>query len=344
MIRQVVAVVAAGGVMGAPVAAQDAGPVFTAAGFEVVSQWCNTPNSAGVRNCTVRVRPATTSTTTSTTSSTTSTSTTTAASTTTAPPATTTPTVTGRAAPGSVGFLGDPATLRTIDGPLVVHDTNYTLDGVYLRGGIDFYGAGTLTVRNSIIEFGHGGQTTIWGRAAGSTIDVRDSTLRWRPGATPSYDNGHGAIQIVGASLTVIAVGNDISGTGDGIQIAGPNNLIERNWIHGLARSGTYPNNNHVDGVQMYGGTATIRGNYFDVGATQPHTNSCLFFQGSAIDLVVADNNHLSGGGYCYYAENGRHRVTNNDFVSPHLWGTHYFPPPAVREAWSGNTSNGAAI
>lgn len=263
---------------------------------------------------------------------------------------TTAPPVTGRATPGTVGFLGDPASLRVIDsaanapagtswnsqyGYLEVTAANLTLDGVYVKGGIDFYGAGTLTIRGSVVEFGNYWLTLV-GRTGGSTIDVQNSTLRGNPAAA----TGNGAIQIQ-ADLTVIAVGNDISGTADGIQIAGPGNRIERNWVHDLAMVGTYPNNTHNDGLQMYGGDAVIRGNYFDTGARSPYSNSCLFFQGSAIGAVTVDNNYLSGGGYSLYAENGRHTVTGNTFGPDHLWGTHLIDSGATVAAWSGNADAG---
>jgi hypothetical protein len=286
---------------------------------------------------------------------------------TTAPPTTVAPTTTTTApapppsgtapAPGTVGFRGTTSSLRVIDGPedapagttwntqynyLEVTARDLTLDGVYVKGGIDFYGAGTLTVRNSIVEFGYGGWITILGRTSGSTMDVRDSTLRWRAGATPSVGAGNGAIQI-NASVTIVALRNDISGTADGIQAAGPNTRIEQNYIHHLATVGTYPDNTHNDGVQVYdGANMVIANNRIEIGFNGTHQNAALFFQpgsGNSIDVQIVGN-YLQGGGFTLRLEGPTTaRVRDNIFgpLEGGAWGDAYAWSPARTTEWLNN-------
>lgn len=255
---------------------------------------------------------------------------------------------------GAVGFRGDAGSLRVIDGPedapagttwqggyLQVDAANLTLDGVYVRGGIDFYGGGTLTIRNSIVEFGYGAWLTILGRTPGQTIDIRDSTLRYRAGATPSMSDP-AAIQIQ-AGLTIVALRNDISGSTDGIQAAGPNTRIEQNWIHDLALVGVYPNNTHNDGVQVYDGqNMVIANNRIEVGFDGQHQNAALFFQpggGNSINVTISGN-YLQGGGFTLRLEGPTTaRVTGNTFgpLEGGAWGTHYVLDGAQTTEWTAN-------
>jgi Right handed beta helix region len=212
--------------------------------------------------------------------------------------------------PGTVGFLGDPGALRRIDesselphgtgwsnGTLVVDRANLRLERVHVRGGILFQGRGRLTIRNSIVEGGYGGNDVVVASMKGATIDVRNSTLRWRADREPPLEAG-AAIQIRNI-VKIIAVANDISHTTDGIQAAG-RTRIERNWIHDLALVGRSPNNTHNDGIQVYAGRdVRIERNRIEIGFDGEHHNAAVFFQPGTDDEIEAPHvvdNVLEGG------------------------------------------------
>jgi len=262
--------------------------------------------------------------------------------------------------PGGVGFRGAESSLVVIDGPdsappgtqwnsqynyLDVRSPQLTLDGVYVKGGIDFYGAGTLTIRNSIVEGGYGSWMIIMLRAGAGPIDLSDSTLRWRSGSTPAAGSGAGAIQVSGDHNNSSVVRNDISGNPDGIQVAGNGWLIQQNWIHGLAMIGSYPNNTHNDGVQVYSGSGhRIVSNRFETGATAPYSNSPIFLQGSGIGAVLIQGNYLDGGGYSLYPQNGTITVVDNVFGPNHLYGPIRVEAGVAVAAWSGNQASDGSV
>lgn len=289
--------------------------------------------------------------------------------TTTGPPSTTTttappPTVPDGTYParGSVGYRGSLADLRVIDGPedapagssysggtLSVTANDFVLESVYVKGGIDFYGSGTLTVRNSVVEPGYGGWVTIVGRTSGSTMDVRDSTIRWRPGGTPDVGVGAGAIQIQ-ANVRIIAIRNDISGTADGIQAAGDGTRIEQNWIHDLATVGTYPNNTHNDGVQVYDGeNMVIANNRIEIGFNGTHQNAALFFQpggGNSIGVQIVGN-YLQGGGFTLRLEGPTVAWVRDNVFGPlegGAWGDAYAWSPARTDEWTRNVRTDGSV
>jgi hypothetical protein len=216
---------------------------------------------------------------------------------------------------------------------LDVHGSGVVLDRVYVKGGVDFTGQGTLTIRHSIVEGGHGTWFVILGRTAGSTIDVQDSTLRWRPNAASSGE-GSGTVQ-VSASLRLIALRNDISGMPDGIQLAGSNSRIEGNWIHDLPMLGTYPNNTHNDGIQMYdGANVVIANNRFETGARAPFSNAAIFVQpggGNSVSNLVIEGNYLDGGAYSLFMERGQGSTTGV-VVRNNVWGPNRLYGPVMSE------------
>jgi len=260
----------------------------------------------------------------------------------------------------SFGFQGDPASLRVIDGSnnvpsnahwnssynyLDVRSSDIVLDGVYVKGGVDFYGAGVLTISNSIIEGGYGSWLMIMLRDHGGSLRLTNSTLRWKAGGSPSAGSGSGCVQVSGGHDDVLISGCDISGNPDGIQVAGNRWNISDNIIHNLAMVGVYPNNTHNDGIQMYNGTGhVISGNTIDIGAVKPYSNSPIFLQGSSIGTVAISNNFLNGGGFSLYPQNGTVSVVDNTFGPDHLYGTHRIGS-AANVSWSGNvTSDGAVV
>jgi hypothetical protein len=273
------------------------------------------------------------------------------------------PPVAGPPEPGSVGFLGDPGELLPVsrdtkpprgttwrDGSLVVKRKDFVLDGVYLRGGIDFYGTGTLTVRNSIIEFGYGSWVTIVGRTSGATLDVRDSTLRWRPDTEPALDSGAG-IQVL-EQVRVVALRNDISGTTDAIQAAADDSHVEGNWIHDLALVGRFPDNSHNDGIQVYGGrNLRISRNRIEIGSDGEHQNAAVFLQpapGDAIPGPQILDNVLEGGFYSLRLEGATTEavVVGNTFLrSAAEQADAYALDGATIAEWSDNArADGSAV
>ncbi|MFD4638772.1 right-handed parallel beta-helix repeat-containing protein [Lentzea sp. NPDC058436] len=263
-------------------------------------------------------------------------------------------------APGSVGFRGDAAALKVIDGPgnapagtkwnagqLQVVANDLVLDGVSVKGGITFQGGGTLTIRNSIVEGNRSSQSAVLGLKG--HLDISDSTLRWKAGDTPGNTWGNGAVH---GDSTMTLRRNDISGTPDGIQNGPGRSLIEQNWIHDLARIGTYPNNTHNDGIQSYGGPdLIIRNNRIDIEGPDgvaydgTHQNGAVFVQpggGGASNLQVVGN-FLAGGGYIMRLEGpiSGAVVTDNKFgPTTGGWGEVLVEKNVAIASWSNNTSD----
>jgi len=218
--------------------------------------------------------------------------------------------------PGQVGYRGDAAGLTVVDGPgsapagtrweggvLRIDGGDVTLDGLYVKGGIEYSGRGTLAVRNSIVEGNKNMHSPIIGNSG--HVDVRDSTIRWKAGDGPPDDHwGNGGVH-GDSRFTVIRC--DISGTPDGIQTGGHDSRFEQNYIHDLAMLGTYPNNTHNDGIQSYGGrNVVILNNRIDLldkqgKAYNGHQNAALFFMPDGgwplVDVQIVGN-YLVGGGY----------------------------------------------
>ena len=262
-------------------------------------------------------------------------------------------------APGQVGFRGDEVTLRVIDGAgsaptgtrwmapgfLQVDADDLDLEGVLVRGGIDFYGSGTLTLTNSVVE-GGSAWMVVNGRDPGARLVLRDSTLRWRAGAPAPVGWGNGAVHGA-AAMTVIRC--DISGTPDGIQNAAGGSVFEQNHIHDLAALGTYPDNTHNDGIQLYGGDKLLLAhNRIDLGPFDPeHHNAAIFLQpglaGAAAPRIVG--NYLRGGGYALRLEAGTHDavVTSNVFgAAEGAYGYVLAPSAGTVATWRDNTILGA--
>ncbi|MFC7618118.1 right-handed parallel beta-helix repeat-containing protein [Actinokineospora soli] len=218
-------------------------------------------------------------------------------------------------APGQVGFRGDRAKLKVVNGPasappgtewnsgaLRFGGGNVTLDGVWVKGGVEYSGSGTLTIRNSVIE----GNRHSWSplMAISGHVDVRDSTITYADSEIPGSQWGNGVVH-GDARMTLIR--NDISGAPDGIQNGRGNSLIEQNHIHGMRVFGSPPNNTHNDGIQAYGGpNLRIRHNRIDISVggkayDGAHQNAAVFIMPSddnpASNLEVVGN-YLSGGGY----------------------------------------------
>ncbi|HVK24938.1 MAG TPA: hypothetical protein VM677_26565, partial [Actinokineospora sp.] len=259
--------------------------------------------------------------------------------------------------PGQVGFRGDASKLRVVDGnspapagtrwnsgALRFGGGDVTLDGVYVKGGVEYSGTGTLTIRNSIIEGNHFSWTTLL--AGSGHVDVRDTTITYKDTQWPGPQWGNGAI---GGDGTVTVIRCDISGTPDGIQNGPGNSTIEQNYIHGMLRSGTYPNNTHNDGIQAWGGhNLVIRYNRIDISADGKaydgtHQNGAVFIMsdGPASGLQVVGN-YLAGGGYILrIGESQRGAIVKNNQFGTTAGGfgeVHVDNPASIAE-WSNNKS-----
>ncbi|MGW5050961.1 right-handed parallel beta-helix repeat-containing protein [Actinokineospora sp. NPDC004072] len=218
-------------------------------------------------------------------------------------------------APGQVGFRGDRSALKVIDGPgsappgtewnagaLRFGGGDVTLSRVWVKGGVEYSGSGTLVIRDSVIE----GNRHSWSplMAISGHVDVRDSTITYKDSQIPGPQWGNGVVH-GDARMTLIR--NDISGAPDGIQNGRGNSVIEQNHIHGMRVFGSPPNNTHNDGIQAYGGpNLKIRYNRIDISAgglayDGAHQNGAIFLMPSAENpaknLEVVGN-YLAGGGY----------------------------------------------
>ncbi len=237
-------------------------------------------------------------------------------------------------AAASVGFLGDEDDLLVIDGPdsapdgtvwkpgsgyLRINVDDIVLDGVYVIGGVDFYGSGTLTIRNSIIEGGNGSWQTIMLRDTGNRLELSDSTLRWNPAQEQKPGSGPGSIQVTGQHSMRI-VRNDISGMPDGIQASGDDIVITDNWIHDPAVLGIGPESTHNDGIQLYEGSSNVQfaRNRIEIGSVEGHSNGAIFIAGASSGVV--SDNYLDGGGYSLRISDGSWSVTGNEFGPNHLF------------------------
>ncbi len=253
---------------------------------------------------------------------------------------------------GGVGYIGDPAALTVVESVatapagtswddsrkvLNVNSPDLILDHLFIRGGVDVYGGGTTTLSNSIVEYGAGDEMGILMRGGSGALVMTDTTIRRAPGTTASVGNGRGGVQISGGhSMTLLR--NDISGLPDGMQLAGDNLLVAWNWIHDLAMVGSYPNNTHNDGIQLYSGSnITIANNRIEIGATAPYSNGALFFQGSGIGNVRIESNYLDGGGFPMRFETGTVSVINNVIGPNRLYGNKLVGPAATVVEWRDN-------
>ncbi len=253
---------------------------------------------------------------------------------------------------GGVGYLGVFESLTVIESAatapvgttwddarkvLNVNSPDLTLDHVFVKGGVDVNGGGTTTITNSIIEFGYAEEMGVLMRASSGGLVMTDSTIRRLAGTTPSVGNGRGGIQISGGHPMTLRR-NDISGLPDGMQLSGNNITVEWNWIHDLAMVGSYPNNTHNDGVQLYGGTnIRFAHNRIEIGAREPYSNGALFFQGSGIGSVTIESNYLDGGGYSIRLETGQVSVVNNVVGGNYLWGNRFIGAGATIVEWRDN-------
>ena len=268
------------------------------------------------------------------------------------------PTAGSPVAAATVGFLDNEDDLLVIDGPdsapegtvweegsgyLRINADDIVLDGVYVIGGVDFYGSGTLTIRNSIIEGGNGSWQSIMLRDTGNRLELSDSTVRWNPAQRQVPGSGPGSIQVTGRHSMHI-VRNDISGMPDGIQASGDDIVITDNWIHDPAVLGTGAESTHNDGIQLYEGSSNVQfsRNRIEIGSVEGHSNGAIFIAGASTGTV--SYNYLDGGGYPLRISDGSWSVTGNEFGPNHLF-SHAAIENVDLSVWKDNTdTNGAEV
>ncbi|UVS82387.1 right-handed parallel beta-helix repeat-containing protein [Actinokineospora sp. UTMC 2448] len=260
-------------------------------------------------------------------------------------------------APGQVGFRGDRQRLKVVDGPasappgtewnegaLRFGGGNVTLEGVWVKGGVEYSGHGTLTIRGSVIEGNHRSWSPLM--AISGHVDVRDSTITYKDDQIPGPQWGNGVIH-GDARMTLIR--NDISGAPDGIQNGRGDSLIEQNHIHGMRVFGSPPNNTHNDGIQAYGGpNLKIRNNRIDISVNGlaydgAHQNGAIFVMPSAENPaknLEVTGNYLAGGGYILRLGTPLSGaiIKNNRFgPTKGGWGEVLLDGGGIAQ-WSGNT------
>jgi hypothetical protein len=190
------------------------------------------------------------------------------------------------------------------EGALQIMNSDIVLDGVFVKGSVDYYGKGKLTIRNSIIEGNRYRQAAMTGRSG--HLDISDTTLKYKVGEQiPNWPWGNGAIH---GDSTMMIVRCDISGYPTGVQNGPGNSTFEQNYIHDVQRLGTYPDNVHNDGIFNYGGRGlVIRYNRIDISGPNglaydgTHQTGAILIQPDNSTPSIAPQiygNYLMGGGY----------------------------------------------
>ncbi|MEV0994658.1 hypothetical protein [Nonomuraea sp. NPDC050202] len=268
-----------------------------------------------------------------------------------------------RAAPGTVGFLGDEAALTVYNvgdplpsgavwdtGTFRVNASNFVLERFRINAEVVCYGA-NATFRQGVIQCGPGTTFGITVNGAGlGTLTVEDVTVRRVPAATA------GDVQTNGISSDSFLVARrcDVSGTGDGIHVvAGGGSLISQCCIHDLA---FVDPEQHLDPVQVFsgaGGAITVEhcwiGPAFSAGGTPPNSSITCGFATNSGPLITPTivNNYLASGLYHLrigYRVSGA-VVTGNDLgeLSPGEFGLVSVTEPGSVATWFGNRDGGGS-
>lgn len=273
----------------------------------------------------------------------------------------------GYVKPGTVGYLGSTSAL-TVYQPggnapsgcswlsygLRCDQTDLTLDHVWIKGSFYWTGTGTLSISQSIVQGGTGDSWyAILGHPSNSgsldsTIKVTDSTVGWLPGQSMPTGEDVAPIWSAYGNQAQIAIRDDLSGMPQGIDPTG-GSVIQDNWIHDLAQTGTSSNPTHLDGIfSQGGGNITITGNYIDA-PVRSDTTAAIFIQdrGETDTGIVITDNYLNGGAFNLRNQTGIGVAVENNTFGDSVWGavgdlTGY---QGTYGAWSGNiTLNGATL
>ncbi len=227
--------------------------------------------------------------------------------------------------PGPTNAGYPPGTTFRATASRTITADNTIVDREKITGGL-VIAAKNVTIQNSWITSNFG-----TGEAVNGT-----GVIKILPGASAVIDhctldggNGtHAGIWYEGLSL--VATGNHIFGTNDGIfSWDGDNFRIENNYLHNFTTNAA---NGHVDGFQTEGAShGIIRHNVFDISQDQNAAVSVWNSRRNSDDILI-DNNLMSGGGFTVYAEDyspseqnpaggftvTNIRITNNKFSTVH--------------------------
>jgi hypothetical protein len=209
-------------------------------------------------------------------------------------------------------------------GYLIVHGS-CSMTRTWIKGGLDYYGGGTLTLNDSIVA-GGGAWMGIYMRAGG-TLNLTDTTVQWKGDKPNPFPTGVGAIS-GGAVANMTIRRSHISGNADGIQAAGTI-LIEDSWINNLASAeGT-----HNDGIQLFHGSLLIRRSVIDITPNhEVRSNGAVFTQeggGNTITTVRAEDSLLRGGGYVWRPEDCTSSQLHNTVLEDWMFAPELSRPAA---------------
>lgn len=205
------------------------------------------------------------------------------------------PAVTAAAPGASNTGVPDGASLRRVDGTLVLDRAGATYSNLDIHGRVRV-DAPNITLANSIVRGDNA-------KALGALIDcnhsttnhsgfvVRDSTL------VPQYPSAYYQAGILGHDFTVLRT--EITKTVDAVHVVGNNVTVTRSWLHDTlyvsAAASPLHRDTHNDGVQVLGG-ANIR-----VAGNTISGNSNAAMQVTQDDGAVSGlrftGNWSSGGG-----------------------------------------------
>ncbi|MEU4578932.1 hypothetical protein [Nonomuraea sp. NPDC023979] len=262
-----------------------------------------------------------------------------------------------RAAPGTVGYLGDESalTVYNVGDPLPagcswdgqafrIDADGFVLERFLIRAEVVSYGRNP-TLRQGIVETSSGATfgVTVNGQDRG-TLTIEDVTVRRATPATAGDVQTNG----VSSDSALIARRCDVSGSGDGIHVvAGGGSLISQCVLHDLA---FVDEAQHLDGIQVFsgaGGAITVEhcwvGPILSAQGTPPNSSlTCGFAtnSGPIITPTIVDNFFASG---LYHLRIGYRVagavVTGNDLgqLLPGEFGLSSVTEPSSIATWSNN-------
>lgn len=243
----------------------------------------------------------------------------------------------GRAGPGTVGYLGSPGALTTINpndsltgtpvdgicswdsGVMRINGSNVTVQNIRLNAAI-YHGSGTnATIQNCIINcpapgaLGSGFSAISQSSVDRGTLTVLDTTITCATSGTNVISTA------VASEYRMIMRRCDVSGSGDGIHTVGipgstytDGSIIDACYVHDLAFLDAAQ---HLDGIQLFNGDVNNVGTDTYCLITNCRTDACYGPSGEAMNSgitlgtspddqvgykiqVKLDNNAFNSGAY----------------------------------------------
>ncbi len=259
------------------------------------------------------------------------------------------PPAAGIATETSVGFRGDPATLKktlpagaSLDGNVVyVTQDGVVFDGYDFREKVFVVKASNVTFRNSLFTAPNGAYWTVLLDSGKNNLTVEDSTFDGQ-----KRNNSIAAAIWSYTGSTTIRRNKIIDWPSDMLNIRG--GLVEQNWLAG----GSYASGAHADAIYVptTSSAVEVRYNYVDFrkrSDAPQGTNNCVRITneggGGVNGVKLHDNVFRGGGGYTLSVDSVARNVsiTNNrlEDTTEYGNGNYYFypsyPPDLV---FTGNT------